>query len=42
MHFVDTNILLYSISRAPGEEEKKAKAVALLDNDDLSLSVQVL
>ncbi len=40
--FVDTNILLYSISRAPVEAPKRDIAVALLDTDDLALSVQVL
>jgi predicted nucleic acid-binding protein len=40
--FLDTNILLYSISRAPDEAAKRATAIALLDQDDLALSVQVL
>ncbi|TAJ35601.1 MAG: PIN domain-containing protein [Reyranella sp.] len=40
--FVDTNILLYSISRDPGEAAKCDRAVALLDADDLALSAQVL
>jgi predicted nucleic acid-binding protein len=42
LRFVDTNVLLYSISTDPGETSKKEIAVALLDNDDLALSVQVL
>ena len=40
--FVDTNILLYSVSYRPAEAPKAAKAVALLERDDLALSVQVL
>jgi predicted nucleic acid-binding protein len=40
--FVDTNILLYSISQDPIEAAKRDIAVALLDADDLALSVQVL
>lgn len=42
MRFIDTNILLYSISRDPAETEKRAKAISLLEADDLSLSTQVL
>jgi len=40
--FVDTNVLLYSISRAPAEASKREIAIALLDADDIALSVQVL
>jgi predicted nucleic acid-binding protein len=40
--FLDTNILLYSISRDPAETRKRALAIALLDADDNALSVQVL
>jgi len=40
--FVDTNILLYSISRHPGEAAKRDRAVALLAATDLALSAQVL
>ena len=40
--FLDTNILLYSISRAPAEAPNRAIAIALLDADDVALSVQVL
>ena len=40
--FIDTNILLYSISRDSAEARKRDVAIALLDADDLSLSVQVL
>ncbi|MGH8211467.1 MAG: PIN domain-containing protein [Steroidobacteraceae bacterium] len=42
LHFFDTNILLYSISRAPDEATKQQRAIALLDEDDGALSVQVL
>jgi predicted nucleic acid-binding protein len=40
--FLDTNILLYSISSDPAEAAKRARAVALFDSDDNALSVQVL
>ena len=40
--FVDTNILLYSISRDRAEAGKRDIAIALLDADDIALSVQVL
>ena len=42
LHFLDTNVLLYSISRAPDEVSKRERAIALLDQDDGALSVQVL
>ena len=41
-HFLDTNVLLYSISQAPAEAGKRQRAVALLQMDDGALSVQVL
>ena len=41
-HFLDTNILLYSISRHPAETSKREQAIALLEQDDGALSVQVL
>ena len=41
-HFLDTNNLLYSISRNPAESLKRDRAVALLDDDSGSLSIQVL
>ncbi len=41
-HFLDTNILLYSISRDPAEGPKRERAIALLDLDGGALSVQVL
>ena len=40
--FLDTNILLYSISTADDETAKRDKAIALLDRDDCVLSIQVL
>lgn len=40
--FLDTNILLYSISRAPDEQEKCKRAIALLDQNNVAISVQVL
>jgi predicted nucleic acid-binding protein len=42
MRFVDTNILLYSISADDAESEKAEIAADLLDQADLALSVQVL
>lgn len=42
MRFVDTNILLYSISTDPSEERKASIAAELLQSRDLALSVQVL
>lgn len=41
-HFLDTNILLYSISRNPAESPKRDRAIALLDDDAGALSIQVL
>jgi predicted nucleic acid-binding protein len=40
--FIDTNILLYSISGDPAEASKRDIAVALLDTENIALSVQVL
>jgi predicted nucleic acid-binding protein len=42
LRFLDTNVLLYSISGVPQEVAKRRKAVALLERDDCALSVQVL
>ncbi len=42
MRFVDTNILLYAVSTAPNERRKNKFALAILDDDDIALSVQVL
>ena len=35
LRFLDTNILLYSISRDPTEAAKRDRAVALIDADGL-------
>ncbi len=40
--FLDTNVLLYSISRAPMEAAKRQRAITLIDDGDCALSVQVL
>jgi predicted nucleic acid-binding protein len=40
--FLDTNILLYSISRDPGEAAKRDQAITLIDAGSNALSVQVL
>jgi predicted nucleic acid-binding protein len=40
--FLDTNVLLYSISHDPIEAAKRDRAIALLEEDDNALSVQVL
>jgi predicted nucleic acid-binding protein len=42
VRFADTNVLLYAISRDPGEQGKRARANELLSSRDLVLSVQVL
>ena len=42
LHFLDTNVLLYSISRNPDESFKRERAIALLDEESGALSVQVL
>jgi predicted nucleic acid-binding protein len=42
LRFLDTNILLYSISRNPAEAAKRDRAILLIDADDNALSVQVL
>jgi predicted nucleic acid-binding protein len=42
MRFLDTNILLYVVSRAPAEAGKRDRALALLEADDWVISVQVL
>jgi predicted nucleic acid-binding protein len=42
LRFVDTNLLLYSISRAPDEAEKRARAIDILDAGGITMSVQVL
>ncbi len=42
MRFVDTNVLLYSVSVATADHEKRSRALALLRSVDLAVSVQVL
>jgi predicted nucleic acid-binding protein len=42
LRFLDTNILLYSISRDPTETAKRDRAVALIDAGGNAPSVQVL
>jgi predicted nucleic acid-binding protein len=42
VRFVDTNVLLYAISRDPDEQGKAERANELLSGRDLALSVQVL
>ncbi len=42
MRFIDTNILLYAISRDPREQTKAERANAILAERELALSVQVL
>ena len=42
MRFVDTNILIYAISKKPAESAKATKAKDLLNALDLAISVQVL
>jgi len=42
VQFVDTNVLLYAISRDEEERDKAQRANEILDEGDLGLSVQVL
>jgi predicted nucleic acid-binding protein len=42
VRFVDTNVLLYAISRDPSEQGKAKQANDILADRDLALSVQVL
>jgi len=42
VRFVDTNVLLYAISRDPAEQDKAKRANDILAAHDLALSVQVL
>jgi predicted nucleic acid-binding protein len=42
VHFLDTNVLLYSVSLDPAEAAKRDRALTLLDREDGALSVQVL
>jgi predicted nucleic acid-binding protein len=42
LHFLDTNILIYSVDPDAAHQEKRARAAALLEEDGGALSVQVL
>ena len=42
MQFVDTNVLLYAVSRDPQEQDKADRANEILAGRDVALSVQVL
>jgi predicted nucleic acid-binding protein len=42
MKFLDTNILLYSISTTIDEKSKRDIAIGLLEQNDCALSIQVL
>lgn len=42
LRFIDTSVLLYSISRSQSELRKRERAIEVLEVDDLALSVQVL
>ena len=42
MQFVDTNVLLYAVSRDPEEQDKAQRANDILAGRDVALSVQVL
>ncbi len=42
MRFIDTNVLLYAISRDPEERDKAKRANEIMAARDLALSVQVL
>ena len=42
MRFVDTNVLLYAVSAESEQSGKRDRAIALLEESDLAISVQVL
>jgi predicted nucleic acid-binding protein len=42
VRFIDTNVLLYAISRDPEERDKAKRANEILTAHDLAMSVQVL
>ena len=42
MRFVDTNVLLYAVSALSEDSSKRCRAVELLHEDNLAISVQVL
>src|SRR6059036_3078508 len=41
-HFLDTNVLLYAVSRHPSEADKTTRAAQLLAQPDRGISVQVV
>ena len=42
MRFLDTNVLIYAVSATPEDAEKRGRAIELLSESDLAVSVQVL
>ena len=42
MRLVDTNVLLYAVSNRDADDAKRLRAVTILKEPDLALSVQVL
>jgi predicted nucleic acid-binding protein len=42
VRFIDTNVLLYAVSRDPDEQDKALRANEVLAGRDVALSVQVL
>jgi predicted nucleic acid-binding protein len=42
VEFVDTNVLLYAISREPAEHAKASRANEILEGRDVAISAQVL
>jgi predicted nucleic acid-binding protein len=42
VRFVDTNVLLYAVSRDPSEQDKADRANEILAGREVALSVQVL
>ncbi len=40
--FLDTNVLVYAVSRAPDDAAKQARALELIQRTDFGLSAQVL
>ncbi len=42
MRFVDTNVLLYAVSKVSEEASKRSRALEVLAEQDLAVSVQVL
>ena len=41
MRFVDTNVLLYAVSSSPEDADKRRRALLLLREPDLAVSIQV-